>query len=209
MELALPIDAFVGVTSEEISLCLDQVRRQSSTTVLVVVLERGGKSRCGDAGGDAHGNYASPGQLPRVHLRGEGLIQKKIGKINYFPLKAVQTFDTTTEPMAITNGIYVGDVALVRFFGPFEFNEGTRKLTFDFDEISLLGLRIPLPKGGAAQIGAASGLGSKSNVARAKRELPAFFNWISANEDIATARGGGGGLALWRRDLEAQERMRE
>ena len=106
--------------------------------------------------------------------------QKKIGKINYFPLKAVQTFDTTTEPMAITNGIYVGDVALVRFFGPFEFNEGTRKLTFDFDEISLLGLRIPLPKGGAAQIGAASGLGSKSNVARAKRELPAFFNWISA-----------------------------
>mmetsp|Transcript_11698 Transcript_11698/g.37366 ORF Transcript_11698/g.37366 Transcript_11698/m.37366 type:complete len:255 (-) Transcript_11698:50-814(-) len=135
--------------------------------------------------------------------------QKKIGKINYFPLKAIQTFDTTTEPMAITNGIYVGDIALVRFFGPFEFNKGTRKLTFDFDEISLLGLRIPLPKGGAAQIGAASGLGSKSNVARAKRELPAFFNWISANEDIATARGGGGGLALWRRDLEAQERMRE
>tara|TARA_B100000524_G_scaffold190291_1_gene98630 strand:- start:595 stop:711 length:117 start_codon:yes stop_codon:yes gene_type:complete len=32
-----------------------------------------------------------------------------------------------------------------------------------------------------------------------KRELPAFFNWISADEQIATARGGGGGLALWRR----------
>jgi hypothetical protein len=27
----------------------------------------------------------------------------------------------------------------------------------------------------------------------------AFFDWISADDAIATARGGGGGLALWKR----------
>ena len=33
-----------------------------------------------------------------------------------------------------------------------------------------------------------------------------FFNWISADSEIATARGGGGGLALWQRDLDMQEK---
>jgi hypothetical protein len=33
-----------------------------------------------------------------------------------------------------------------------------------------------------------------------------FFNWISADERIATARGGGGGLALWKRDLDMEAR---
>ena len=33
-----------------------------------------------------------------------------------------------------------------------------------------------------------------------------FFNWISADEQIATARGGGGGLALWKRDLDMEAR---
>ena len=75
-----------------------------------------------------------------------------------------------------------------------------RRLNFDFEQIALLGLRFNLPKGGAAKIGASTGLGAESNVVNAqKRELPAFFNWISADEQIATARGGGGGLALWRR----------
>jgi len=135
--------------------------------------------------------------------------QKKIGgTISYFPLKAIQTFDTRSVPMAITNGIYVGDVAVLKFYGPFEWKAAQRKLTFDFDYIAIFGLKIKLPKGGAAELGAASGLGAKSNIERAKRELPAFFNWISANNDIATARGGGGGLALWRRDLDAQAEMR-
>ena len=33
-----------------------------------------------------------------------------------------------------------------------------------------------------------------------------FFNWISADSLIATARGAGGGLALWQRDVELQEK---
>lgn len=133
--------------------------------------------------------------------------QQKTGRrINYFPIKAVQSFDTST--MKLTNGIYVGDLALIQFFGPFDWLEDRRKLEFDFDEIAVLGFRFTLPKGGAAEIGASTGLGSKGNVQRAKSDKKAFFNWISADDAVATARGGGGGLALWRRDGEMEERIR-
>jgi PAP_fibrillin len=131
--------------------------------------------------------------------------QKKIGrKINYFPIKAVQSFDTSS--MKINNGIYLGDFAVLKFFGDFEWKEKARKLEFDFDSIAVLGLKFDLPKGGAAKIGSQTGLGSEGNVEMAKRGAKPFFNWISADADIATARGGGGGLALWRRDPEMEAR---
>jgi hypothetical protein len=66
----------------------------------------------------------------------------------------------------------------------------------------VLGFKINLGQGQAAQIGASSGLGSDSNVVNAKRDRKAFFNWIAADYSIATARGGGGGLALWKRVVE-------
>jgi len=62
--------------------------------------------------------------------------------------------------------------------------------------------------GAASGLEAASGLGAKNNVQRAKSGKKAFFNWISADDEIATARGGGGGLALWRRDPEMEALMR-
>ena len=123
--------------------------------------------------------------------------QKKMGRINYFPLKAVQSFDT--ESWSITNGIYIGDFPLLKFFGSFEWLPAPRRLVFDFDQISVLGLKFDLPKGGAAEIGGSTGLGSKENSKLVKQGRKPFFNWISADEEIATARGGGGGLALWRR----------
>ena len=54
-------------------------------------------------------------------------MQKKVGKINYFPLRATQSFDTQADPMAITNGIYVGDFALLKFFGTFDWLEAQRR----------------------------------------------------------------------------------
>jgi hypothetical protein len=43
--------------------------------------------------------------------------QKRTGaRVNYFPVKAVQTFDLPASK--ITNGIFFGDWAAVRFFGP-------------------------------------------------------------------------------------------
>ena len=54
-----------------------------------------------------------------VFTTGTVEMQSKLGrKIDYFPLRATQTFDTRTN--AITNGIYVGSFALVRFFGSIE-----------------------------------------------------------------------------------------
>ena len=82
-----------------------------------------------------------------------------------------------------------------------EFNEESRKLTFDFTRIELFGgaFGFDLGKGGAAEIGAATGLGSENNVKLAEQGKKPFFNWIDCDDVIATARGGGGGLALWTR----------
>merc|ERR1719440_2545301 len=102
--------------------------------------------------------------------------QQKFGrKINYFPLRATQTFDTSS--MAITNGNFLGDIALLKFFGDFEWLEERRRLEFDFDAIAILGLKFNLPKGGAESLGAATGLGAENNVKRAEQGKKAFFNW--------------------------------
>jgi PAP_fibrillin len=141
-----------------------------------------------------------------IFTTGTADTQQKYGKINYFPLKATQTFRTIDEkPMRITNGIFVGDFPLIKFFGEMDFDVVKRKLEFDFNELLLFNLiKVNLGKGEAAKLGASSGLGSESNIENAKRGRQAFFNWISADEQIATARGGGGGLALWKRvDREA------
>ena len=49
-----------------------------------------------------------------------------------------------------------------------------------------------------------TGLGSENNIELVEKGAKPFFNWISADNDIATARGGGGGLALWKRDRDME-----
>ena len=110
--------------------------------------------------------------------------------------------------MTISNGIFLGSFAVLKFFGTFDWLEERRKLEFDFDSIAVFGFKFDLPKGGAEELGAKTGLGAKSNVDNAKKGKKAFFNWISADDEIATARGGGGGLALWMRDAEMEAEMR-
>ena len=136
-----------------------------------------------------------------IFTTGTGETQKKYGKINYFPLKAVQSFRTIDrDPMTIENGIYVGDFPLIKFFGKMEFDLRKRRLEFDFDRVLVLSIfDVALGKGDAAKLGSKSGLGSDSNVDNAAKGRNAFFNWISADDSIATARGAGGGLALWKR----------
>ena len=138
------------------------------------------------------------GRWRLIFTTGTAETQKKVGRINYFPLKAVQSFDTATG--AITNGIYLTeDFEILKFFGDFQWLSTLRKVEFDFDAISILGLKFNLPSGGAAKIGQQTGLGSENNVALVKDNKKPFFNWILADGDIAVARGGGGGLALWKR----------
>lgn len=133
------------------------------------------------------------GSWQLVFTTGTAKSQSSIGRINYIPIKAVQTFDTSN--WKLTNGIYVCDFAALKFFGSFTFDLTKRKLEFDFDTIAILQLlEIPLKQGDAAQIGDSTGLGQKYQTGRRP-----FFNWINADGKIATARGGGGGLALWKR----------
>ncbi|KAL7475447.1 hypothetical protein ACHAW6_001363, partial [Cyclotella cf. meneghiniana] len=125
---------------------------------------------------------------------------KSGGRVNYFPLKAIQKFDAASQPKLIENGIYAWDLPLIRFSGDWDFDERKRKLEFDFDLIELFGLiKIKLGRKDVAKIGATTGLGSANNEKLADSGRRAFFDWISADEEIATARGGGGGLALWKR----------
>ena len=115
-----------------------------------------------------------------IFTTGDVKTQERIGgRINYFPLKAIQSFDTSS--FLISNGIYLGDFAILRFFGEWSWNEELRKAPFDFDRVEVLGLSINLPK--------------QENV-----KVKPFFNWIYVDDEIAVARGGGGGLALWRRN---------
>ena len=129
--------------------------------------------------------------------------QKRTGRINYFPIKATQSFNKNADPWYIENGLYLGDFPAIKFRGDFDWTmqkSGNTKVTFDFSHILLFNLfDIELKKGEAASLGAKSGLGSKGNVNLEKQGKRAFFNWISADDRIATARGGGGGLALWKR----------
>lgn len=141
-----------------------------------------------------------------IFTTGTKTTQDRIQKtVNYFPIKAVQSFDTSTDPYGIENGIYLGDFAVVKFSGPFDFDLVRRKLEFDFTKIAVLGFEIQIKSEDAAKIGASTGLGSESNVKNSEKGKRPFFNWISADETIATARGGGGGLALWKRIVEEEE----
>ena len=91
---------------------------------------------------------------------------------------------------------------MLKFTGSFEWTilgGSATKLSFDFSSVTIFDAwTIPLNPGEAAAMGAKSGLGSQNNVQLEKRGKRPFFNWISADERIATARGGGGGLALWK-----------
>ncbi len=130
--------------------------------------------------------------------------KKSGGRVNYFPLKAIQKFDASTTPMIIENGIYgPWDIPLIRFSGDFDYDVRRRKLEFDFDMIEILGLlKIKLGRKDVAKIGGNLGLGSANNEKLADMGRRAFFDWISADDEIATARGGGGGLALWKRVVD-------
>lgn len=137
------------------------------------------------------------GRWQLVFTTGTAKTLQKTGgrRINYFPLTAIQSFNTTAQTIA--NGIYFGgtDWAFLEFVGTMEWDETKCRVNFDFDQLQLFngGVKIPLkPMAVGDAAAAAPALDSK------KKKLP-FFNWISADERIATARGGGGGLALWKR----------
>ena len=76
----------------------------------------------------------------RVHvhwgLKGDSVVTLLSSPRLDFPIKAVQTVDTSTS--RLTNGIFWGDSSVLKFEGPFEFIP-PQKLEFDFESIELFG----------------------------------------------------------------------
>ena len=56
------------------------------------------------------------------------------GKLSYFPIKAVQEFDTTSSPMFIQNGVYLGPLSF-EFRGEMELFPKMRRLEFFFNKV--------------------------------------------------------------------------
>lgn len=99
--------------------------------------------------------------------------QAKVGNINYWPLgKAVQKFSKISSDYS--NNIYLGGFHAVQVIGSFSCPL-RRKLEFVVESIKLgpFGFK-------------SSGTG--------------FFTFILVDDQIAVARGQGGGLALWARE---------
>lgn len=122
-----------------------------------------------------------------VFTTGTTDLRKRFGSINYFPVKAIQTFDT--EKLLISNGIYFGETSIVRFFGTFSWSSKLNKMEFDFNSMRLFGFLINLPI-------------QKEPKKKAGGRVAPFFKWIYVDDQIAAARGGGGGLAVWKRETQ-------
>merc|ERR1712178_111485 len=89
-----------------------------------------------------------------------------------------------TDAMTLSNGIFLGDYAVLKFFGEWSWQVKARKVEFDFNKLELFNsaFTLNLKKGVAAKLGRSSGLGSSNNEELVKREKRPFFNWISADE---------------------------
>jgi len=123
-----------------------------------------------------------------VYTTGTKQTEGEVGRINYVPIVAVQTFDM--EKRFIRNGVYLGPLTL-EFEGKLTWIQDRLRLEFDFDELKLCGFSVPLPDA------LRSTLGMKSSTPY-KRQ-PAF-DFVAADEKIMAARGAGGGVALWLRN---------
>jgi hypothetical protein len=116
--------------------------------------------------------------------------EKESRRINYHPLKVIQSFNTDSKTIA--DGIYLGNFCILKLSGLFDFDTATRRLEYDFNALRLLDV-FTIPLAGATRLAAAAS-GSES------KKLP-FFNWISADATLATARRGRGVL-VWKRVLD-------
>lgn len=116
-------------------------------------------------------------------------------------LAARQSF---TESGSITNSIYLGSkFNAFKFSGKYDLvylSNGVIRVEFDFEKLRLLDLFDIHLGSGALEVDEKTGLGSGTGIKKDDGKKKAFFNWCIADEKIATARGGGGGIALWKRE---------
>ncbi|KAK3225220.1 hypothetical protein Dsin_005082 [Dipteronia sinensis] len=124
------------------------------------------------------GGSKSPGKTWMLIFTAE----KQLKGGRYFPITAVQRFDAAEK--RIENGVYLGPIGRLTFEGRFTWKK--RILAFIFERI-----RIKIGFLKSIEIG----LGQKED--REPSTKDPFFIWFYIDEDIAVARGRGGGTAFW------------
>ena len=128
-----------------------------------------------------------------------------MGKINYFPVKAFQSFAKDSD--AYSNNICLGDWKVVQVIGKFNCPK-FKKLEFTVESIKVcvyicvcvciyshllyLSFTQSYTYTHKSQLGPL-GFGSKGE---------GFFTFFHVDESIAVARGQGGGLALWSKQAD-------
>ena len=199
----VPLDSFALLQQAAIAYRLGQSQRPSAAEVVaaLLLLEKAAK--------------AQRIRYPFSALAGQwrlccttGVRKRKQGGINlgkgfYLPKFAPATlgFEPTPDSNKVTgqisNQIQLGRLKL-RFIGPARYEAKQNLLAFDFTEFQFWGGdRLLFKKGfrgGQAKIEAFGDL----PIAK----LP-FFAFFLVTEDMIAARGRGGGLALWIRDVDA------
>ena len=94
MERSGLVDALVGVRAEEVALGLDEIRGQALAPVAVVVRERGGEGRNGNAEARGLADHATPTLLADTHGIGEVGREEQIRKVG---LRIIGFFDPIQE----------------------------------------------------------------------------------------------------------------
>mmetsp|Transcript_542 Transcript_542/g.1548 ORF Transcript_542/g.1548 Transcript_542/m.1548 type:complete len:271 (-) Transcript_542:68-880(-) len=131
----------------------------------------------------------SKSNLNQATSKGLGSVSGNGG--SFFPVTAVQNWNNAN--MRIQNGIFILGVFSLIFSGDFELVNKSGILYFDFDRLDIALGPIKF------------GFDLPPDEKRAGKKRP-FFVWVHADQDIAIARGRGGGLAVWKRvDQEYRE----
>lgn len=142
------------------------------------------KDRAGDSGFDE----MLSGDWRLIYTTGTKKTEDEIGRVNYVPIVAIQRFDMGKK--FLRNGVYFGPLSL-EFEGSLRWTDETRRLEFDFEDLKVCGMSVPMPDWLRAQAGMKSSTPYKKQPA---------FNFVAVDGRIAAARGAGGGVALWLRN---------
>eukprot|EP00271_Cylindrocystis_brebissonii_P014713 TRINITY_DN36190_c0_g1_i1.p1 TRINITY_DN36190_c0_g1~~TRINITY_DN36190_c0_g1_i1.p1 ORF type:complete len:294 (+),score=53.78 TRINITY_DN36190_c0_g1_i1:66-947(+) len=108
----------------------------------------------------------------------------------YFPITAVQRFNAAD--MEVENGVFLGPVGQLTFRGPISWTPRSI-LYFTYNTLSI---RLGSLKPFSFNIGKKEDEGRKPGEGALGRKDP-FFTWFFISDEIAAARGRGGGVAYW------------
>uniref|UniRef100_A0A7N0T7W1 Uncharacterized protein n=1 Tax=Kalanchoe fedtschenkoi TaxID=63787 RepID=A0A7N0T7W1_KALFE len=152
-------------------------RRITFPSHSVTTLQRGRLRAATDEQGQA---AAAP--QPILVVQDDKPTRKQLNGGRYFPNTAIQRFDATAKQ--IENGVFFGPIGYLTFEGRFSWKK--RILAFIFER-----LKITLGPLQTFEISL------RQNEDKEPTTKDPFFIWFYVDEEIAVAKGRGGGTAFW------------